>query len=181
MAQHWYAVRVKPRHEKRVSEIFGYKQIEPLLPLYRARNRWSDRMKEVELPLFPGYVFCKLDPMFRVPVLSTPGVIDIVRFGKEPAVIDAVEVAALKRLMASGLAPEPWPHLVPGERVEIDDGPLAGCAGVIIEVKKRLRLVLSVTLLHRSVLVELDRSWVTRIPQPTRLQSASSALLSPAH
>jgi transcription antitermination factor NusG len=156
----WFAVRVKSRHEKKVSATLEYKGLESLLPLYLARNTWSDRTQKVELPLFPGYVFCKTDRLNRVPILSTPGVIDVVRFGRDPAAVNPEEIAALQRLVSSGLLAQPWPRLEVGQPVEIDEGPLAGISGVVIEVKKRPRLVLSVTLLCRAVLVELDQSWV---------------------
>jgi len=138
--------------------------MEPFLPLYAARRRWSDRIRELQLPLFPGYVFCRFNPHSRTPVLSTPGVFGIVRFGQNLAGVDPHEISSLQHLMRSGLIAEPWPNLEVGEPVEIDDGPLAGCKGLIIEIKKRPRLVLSVTLLRRAVLVELDRQWVRRVP-----------------
>ena len=156
----WFAVSVKPRHEKSVSKILELKDLESLLPLYRARQRWSDRTKELELPLFPGYVFCRFDMAARVPVLNTPGVFDIVRFGREFVPVDSREIAALQQLMCSGLPSEPWPRLELGEPVVVEIGPLAGCQGVLVEIRKQMRLLLSVTLLGRSVSVEVDREWV---------------------
>ena len=149
--------------------IFDSKGMEPFLPLYAARHRWSDRTRELQLPLFPGYVFCRFNPHHRTPVLSTPGVFGIIRFGQTLASVDPEEISALQQLMRSGLIAEPWPKLEVGEAVEIDDGPLAGCKGFVIEIRKRTRLVLSVTLLSRSVLVELDRDWVRRVPAKSLL------------
>ena len=160
----WFVVQVKPRHEKAVSANFEYRGLEPFLPLYLARNKWSDRTREVQLPLFPGYVFCKFNPIRRTPILSTPGVFDIVRCGRDPVPVAPEEMSALQQLMRSGIPSQPWPHVEVGQPVEIEDGPLAGCQGVVVEIKKQVRLVLSVTLLHRAVLVELDREWVKRIP-----------------
>jgi len=163
----WFVVQVKPRHEKSVSASFEYRGFQPFLPLYLARNKWSDRTRDVQLPLFPGYVFCKFNPARRTPILSTPGVFDIVRCGRDPVPVDPTEISALQKLMRSGLLAQPWPHIEVGQPVEIEDGPLAGCQGVVVEIKKEVKLVLSVTLLHRSVLVELDREWVKRIsPRP---------------
>lgn len=158
----WFAVQVKPRHEKCVSTIFESKGLEPFLPLYSSRRRWSDRIRESQLPFFPGYVFCRFNPHRRAPVLSTPGVYSIVRFGNDLACVDPQEISALQLLMRSGLVAEPWPHLEVGEPVEVNDGPLAGCKGSVIEVKNQTRLVLWVTLLRRAILVELDRQWVKR-------------------
>lgn len=160
----WFAVRVKPRHEKNVSGILKGKGIDSLLPLYWARQRWSDRTKDVNLPLFPGYVFCNFDPAQRVPVVNTPGVFDIVRIGRVPAPVDPQEVAALQLLMRSGIASQPWPRLEIGDAVEVEYGPLMGCTGVLVEIKNRMRLQISVSLLCRAVLVEVDRECVRRIP-----------------
>jgi transcription antitermination factor NusG len=159
----WFAVRVKPRHEQAVAGIFEHKGLESCLPLYLARSRWSDRIRELRRPLFPGYVFCRFSPFRRAPILSTPGVFDIVRFGRDPAAVDPQQIASLQQLMHSGVPSQPWPYLEVGQFVEIEDGPLAGCRGVVVEIKKRYRLVLSLTLLQRAVMVELDRDWVKRV------------------
>ena len=129
-----------------------------LLPLYTARHRWADRRKVLQLPLFPGYVFCECNTGQRFAALQIPGVIDIVRCGSASAVIDPGEIQALKRLVASRWNAEPWPWLVAGKAVEIVAGALAGLTGTVIAHKNGLRLVLSVTLLRRSVLVEIDHA-----------------------
>ena len=167
----WFALFVRPNHEKSVSCFLAQKGIDQLLPLHRVRKRWSDRYKEVELPLFPGYVFGCFDPDSRVPVLNTPGVIDIVRNGRDLAAVDSSEIQALQALMQAGVPCQPWPYLEPGQLVEIESGPLAGLNGTVISVKKELRLVLSVKLLHRSVMAELDRDWV----RPAKRKLAASA------
>ncbi len=172
----WFAAQVKPKHEQNVSKILEYKGLEAFVPLYKARRQWSDRTRELHLPLFPGYVFCKFNPSRLGPVLSTPGIYDVVRFGRNLASLDPDEIFALQKLVHSGLASEPWPRLEVGQSVEIEDGPLTGCKGVVVELKKRARLVLSVTLLHRSVLVELDRNWVKSIPGLAKLGSLSCSL-----
>jgi transcription antitermination factor NusG len=159
----WFAVQVKPKHERNVSTLLEYKGLEAFSPLYQARRRWSDRVRVSPLPLFPGYVFCKFNPSQLAPILSTPGIYDIVRFGRTLAALDCDEMVALQNLMRSGLPSEPWPRLEVGQLVEIEDGPLTGCRGVIVEFKKLPRLVLSVTLLSRSVLVELDRNWIKSV------------------
>ena len=173
----WFAVQVKPRHEKAVSAILSYKGLQPFLPLHRARRKWSDRIQEVHLPLFPGYVFCKFDPSRRTPVLSTAGVYGAVRYGRELAPIDPEEINALQRLMKAGVPSEPWPLLEVGQEIEIDAGPLQGCRGILVEVRKRPRLVLSVSLLQRAVLVELDEDWVRQVkPRISPAQSCVRSL-----
>jgi transcription antitermination factor NusG len=159
----WFALRVRSRHEKLASSVLASKGYEQFLPLYRSRRQWTDRSKDVDLPLFPGYVFCRFSPKAGTGVLNTPGVVDIVGFGREYAVVEDTEIDALKRVVTSRLSCVPCEQEVAvGETVRIEDGPLEGLVGRVVDVKKSLRLVLSVTLLQRSVLVEMDRVWVTR-------------------
>jgi transcription antitermination factor NusG len=157
----WFALRVRSRHEKLAGTLLESRGYEPFVPLYRSRRKWSDRIKEIDLPLFPGYVFCRFDPETKGAILSTPGVVDIVGFGPHYAEVEESEIDALRRVCDNDLDCEPCDHVLTGNTVRIDDGPLAGLEGKVVEVKRSLRLVLSVTLLQRSVLVEIDRAWVT--------------------
>jgi transcription antitermination factor NusG len=139
------------------------KGIEEFLPLYASRRRWSDRYKSVELPLFPGYIFCRLEAERRLPLLIIPGVLHMVGAGKTPLPVEEAEIAALQVASESCLRAEPWPYLEAGQRVRLEDGPLTGIEGILIEARKHCRLVLSVTLLNRSVAVEIDRDWATPV------------------
>lgn len=159
----WYGLQVRPRFEKAVSEILKGKGYEEFLPLYRAKNRWSDRLKTVELPLFQGYLFCRMDVNRRLPVLTTPGVRSIVGCGKMPAPVDPEQMEAVFRLVRSGVAMLPWPYLREGQRVRINRGAMKDVEGLLISIKKQYRLVVSVTLLQRSVSVEIDRDAITPI------------------
>ena len=156
----WFAIRVKSRCEKMVASIAHHKGFEEFLPLYYCRRRRSDRFKTVELPLFPGYVFCRLDPQYRLPLLVSPGVLHFVGIGKIPAPIDDEEMSAIQCVLQSGSKVEPWPYLQVGQRVSVEYGPLAGVEGLLIEAHKQHRVVVSVTLLRRSVAAEIERDWV---------------------
>ena len=160
----WFAVRVRSNFEQMTAAALRGKGYEEFLPVYRARRRWSDRLKEVDCPLFPGYVFCRFDVENRLPVLVTPGVISILGMGKTPVPLDEGEIEAVRVIVRSGLVAGPWPFVRVGQAVYIEEGPLAGAEGVVIKVKGRYRLVASVTLLQRSVYVEIDREWVRPIP-----------------
>ena len=162
----WYAIRVKSRHEKLVGNMAHNRGFEEFVPLYRCRSRWSDRFSSVELPLFPGYVFCRLDPARRLPLLTIPGVLHIVGIGRIPASIDDTEIAVIQTALRSGLHPQPWPYLEVGQRVCLEEGPLAGLEGLLIEVRKQHRIVVSVSLLKRSVAVEIDRDWAKPLNTP---------------
>jgi transcription antitermination factor NusG len=157
----WFALRVRPRSEKAVAESLGGKGYEQFLPLCRQKRRWSDRVKEVQLPLFPGYVFSRFDVQKRLPILTTPGVMFVVSVGKVPGPIADSEIEALQILVRSRLQVEPWPFLHVGERVRIIGGPLTGAEGILTAMKGPSRLVVSITLLQRSVAVEIpeDCAW----------------------
>jgi transcription antitermination factor NusG len=160
----WYAFYVRPRHEKSVFSQLEARQQETFLPLYRTKNKWADRWKTVSLPLFPGYVFCRFDLANRFSLLSLPGVVDVVRLGSDPAPIDTDEIEAIQLIVNSGAYAEPYPHLAYGDRVQMRGGPFNGLAGTLMQVRNTLRLVVSLELLNRSVLVEIDRDWVVPFP-----------------
>lgn len=166
----WFALSVKCRYEKIVANFLDNKGYEWLLPLYKSRRRWSDRIKEIEVPLFPGYLFCRFDIYDRLPVLIIPGVQHIVGGTKLPTPIDIGEIEGLQAVARTGLAREPWPFLQVGDRVRIEHGSLAGVEGILLQTKGRHRLILSVTLLQRSVAVDIDSAWVDRVSaaQPVR-------------
>lgn len=132
------------------------KSYEWFLPLEKSRRRWSDRFKEIQQPLFPGYVFCRFDPFARLPILVIPGVIGVVGTGKTPIAIEDAEIANLQTIVESGLPRHPWPFLQIGEKARIEAGPLSGLEGILLGFKGSQRLILSITLLQRSVAVELD-------------------------
>src|SRR5947208_10499662 len=174
----WFAVQVKSTHEKRVTSLLQYQTYECFLPFYTSRRRWSDRIKSVELPLFPGYVFTRFTPADRIPILKTPSVISIVGIGGIPAPIDECEIAAIQRAVASGFGLSPHPFLQIGQRVRINGGSLYGLEGHISDVRKGDRVILSVTMLQRSVAVDVDSAWVTPIHTPRAHPSCTKALYS---
>lgn len=152
----WFALSTRSQREKMVASLLHSKGYEEFLPLYRSRHRWSDRMKQVEKPLFPGYVFCRFDVQNRLPILMTPGVRFIAGIGKTPLAVNDDEMIALQQVVQSGLQAEPWPFLQVGQRVRIERGALQGLEGILMGFKRPHRLVVSITLLQRSVAVELD-------------------------
>lgn len=159
----WFAIQVKTRHEKQVAQSIESKNIHTFLPLYASHRRWSDRTKELHVPLFDGYVFCQLDPCERMPVLVTPGVLHFVGIGKTPVPVEQSEIAAIQKLVQFGSVVRPWPFLREGERVRIDDGPLRNTEGILLRGVEADEVVVSITLLQRSVAVKVDRAWLTPI------------------
>jgi len=156
----WFALRVKPRWEKEVSRNLRCKGYAELLPSYVRENRWSDRIKQIELPLFPGYLFASFDPRRPLIVTSTPGVLSVVGFGGKALPLDPSEVAAIQATMRSRLPRKPWEHPHQGDRVRLIAGPLKGIQGVVCAVQGEDWLILSVTLLQRAIAVRVKSRWV---------------------
>jgi transcription antitermination factor NusG len=155
----WYAVAVRSNFERIVAQSLRQKDYEILLPAYLAKRRWSDRTKVVECALFPGYLFCRMDLRQRVPLLNTPGVASIVGVGGRAVPVEDSEIAAVQRIVESGLPVAPRPFLKAGQFVYINHGPLAGVEGIVVTSKNRSRLVVSVEMLQRSVTVEIESEW----------------------
>jgi len=140
------------------------KGYEDFLPMYSMRRRWSDRMKMVEMPLFPGYVFCRFDPGVRLPILKVATVMSVAGLGKTPEPIPDSEIVALQVVCKSGVEAIPCPYLTVGAKVRLTQGPLSGVEGILTEANAN-SIILSVTLLQRSVSVKVDREWI----EPVRI------------
>jgi transcription antitermination factor NusG len=159
----WFALSVTVRHEKIVSELLRNKGFETFLPLYKRRHQYFRRFREFELPLFPGYLFCRTNLTTRLPIMTTPGVIRIIGAGRTPIPVDNTEISSLRKAVEAGVAMSPHHYFQPGQIGRVRIGPLAGVEGVVVKAKHSLRLVLSVTLLQRAVMLEIDSSCVALV------------------
>lgn len=156
----WFAVTVKPQHEQTAEKGLAAKGFETYLPLYLAVRKWSDRTKTLQLPLFPGYVFCRFGRTDHTTVLRTPGVRTIVSFDGEPAPVPVSELDAVRQMLASGSLVEPWPFLEAGQRIRIASGPLSGMEGTLVETPESCRLVVNIEMFRRACAVRVDRGSV---------------------
>jgi transcription antitermination factor NusG len=154
----WYALYTCPRHEKRVVQQIEQHSISCFLPLYRSVRRWKDRRKELELALFPGYVFVRIALQDRLRVLQLASVVRFVSFNGYPLPLPQGEMEALMTGLRSGVRAEPHPYLTVGRRVRVKLGPLAGSQGILVRRKDKFRVVLSLELIMRSVAVEVDEA-----------------------
>jgi transcription antitermination factor NusG len=159
----WYASYTSANHEKRVAEQLAQRSIEYFLPLYHSVRRWKDRRTQLQLPLFPGYVFVRLALRDRLRVLQIPGVAKLVGFNGTPTALPVEEIEALKRGLACGVSAQPHPFLTVGRRVRVVAGPLEGLEGIIIRKKNRLRLIISLDLIHRAAAVEVEAADLQRV------------------
>jgi len=152
----WYAAYTRAHHEKSVSRQLELRSIESFLPLYEKLSRWKDRRVKVQLPLFSGYVFVRMAMEERLRVLQIPSVVCLVGFNGQPAALQEEEMEAMRNGLSGGLHAEPHPYLRVGRLVRIKSGPLAGLQGVLLRKKARYRFVLSLELIQRSLVVDVD-------------------------
>jgi transcription termination/antitermination protein NusG len=154
----WYAAWTRSRHEKAVAEQLDRKAVETFLPVYETVRQWKNGRHRVALPLFPGYAFVRIALRDRLEVLKVPGVVRLVGFNGAPTPLGDEEIEGLRRALAAGVRAEPHPFLTVGRRVRITAGPLTGHEGILVRRKGALRVVLSVELIQRSILVDADAS-----------------------
>jgi transcription antitermination factor NusG len=154
----WYAVYTFSRHEKQVVQQAESAGVDCFVPLYKSSRRWKDRRKELELALFPGYVFVRIGLSERVSVLRLPGVVQIVGFGGKPARLPEEEINGLRAGMTSHTPLHPHPYVKTGKKVRISGGPMAGLEGILLRRKSTCRVALSIDLIMRSVAVEVDEA-----------------------
>jgi transcription antitermination factor NusG len=159
----WFALQVRSRREPVVAAQLIEQGYECFLPLYKSVRRWSDRVKELEQPLFPGYLFSRFDFLNCRSLLMTPGVQQVLGNGRNPIPVEERELESIRQALGSGLPNQPWPYLQVGERVRVNYGGLNNLEGFLINFKGTHRVVLSVTLLQRSVALEIDLAWVTPV------------------
>jgi transcription antitermination factor NusG len=162
-APQWYAAYTRSHHAKCVAEQLQTRTVEHFLPLYETVRCWKDRRKQMELPLFPGYIFVRIPLQERLRVLVVPGVVRLVGFDNRPAALPDVEIEALRRVLGRGLRSEPHAYLTMGRRVRIVRGALAGMEGALVRKKGRVRLVLSIDLIRQSAMIEVDSADVAAI------------------
>jgi transcription termination/antitermination protein NusG len=177
----WFAIEVKQRYERFVAGILEEKQIAALSPFYVVRKQVSDKVRALEIPFFPGYVFGRFDPAKRMPVLTTPGVRRIVSIGKEPVALSDEEVHSVQLLLRSKSNVQQHPYLRLGSPVLIVRGPLAGLRGYLVEMKSSYRVIVSVTLIQRSIAAEVDISMLSADPSVAHVPPPASEVLAYAN
>ena len=172
----WFALQVHARKESFVASQLENQGIECFLPRYKSLRKWSDRMKEVELPLFPSYLFSRFDFQNRRPIVTTSGILQIVGNGRIAIPIADEEISAIQAAVRSGLPHQPWPFIEVGERVRVTYGTLAGLEGILVNFKGDHRVVLSVSLLQRSVALEVELAWLVPVREPREVASDNKVL-----
>jgi transcription antitermination factor NusG len=160
---YWYALYTCANHEKRIADQLEGRGIEHFLPQYESVRRWKDRRVRLKLPLFPGYVFVRLALRDRLRVVQIPSVVRFVGFNGIPAALPESEMEIMRSGLSHRWRAEPHPFLTVGRRVRITSGPFAGLDGVLKRKKSNLRVVVSLSLIQRSIAVDVDAADITHI------------------
>jgi transcription antitermination factor NusG len=160
LEQRWYAAYTSANHEKRVAQQAERRSLECFLPLYESVRRWKDRRVRLDLPLFPGYVFVRLNLRDRLKLLEIPGVARLVGFDGHPVPVPNEDIEIIRACLAGRHPMQPHRYVQRGQRVHVLSGPLAGMTGIVVRQKNCTRFVISFELLMRSVAVEMDEFMV---------------------
>ena len=151
----WFALRVKSNRERVTALALAGKGFEVFLPQYRSEGT------QLERPLFPGYLFSRFDAHNRLPILTVPGIVHIVGLGSTPCPVDDEELESVRLLVQSALPLNPNETYSVGAPIRVTAGPLAGAQGCITGLTKQ-RFAVTITLLQRSISVELKPEWIAR-------------------
>ncbi|HZP00850.1 MAG TPA: UpxY family transcription antiterminator [Terriglobia bacterium] len=181
VASPWCALYTRHQHEKLAARILSEKGFEVFLPLQTAIHKWSDRVKKLDVPLFPSYVFLKGGLERRLQIVTTPGILWFVGTGGRAGVIPNEEIEAIRRAVQSCPMVEPFPFVRCGDWVRVKSGPLEGIEGVLVRKKNGFRLVLSVEMLQKSAAVEIDAFSVERVPRRSNQPQPSANLSARGH
>jgi transcription antitermination factor NusG len=163
---YWYVVHVRSRHEFKVLGRLTKAGIDAFLPVVERLNKWKDRKKLVNFPLFPGYLFVHIHKIYdtMLAILKTPGVVRFIGIiPGEPEPVPEEQIISLKRIIESKESIDPYPYLKEGQRVRIRKGPLTGVEGILVEKAGQHSLVLSVDILRQAVSIKIDASDVESI------------------
>jgi len=154
----WFAVRTRPRHEKKVKRELSEKGIQSFLPMHRERRRWSDRAQWVELPMFSQYLFVRVPAggESRIRVLQTNGVVHFVGNSERGTPVPDEQVESLAAIVSHRISTTPHEFLSVGERVRIRGGALDGIEGILSAIRNDKSLVVSVDLIQKSVAIRID-------------------------
>ena len=164
----WYALKVQPRCEGRASEALAMKGYEVFSPTYSTKHRRNGLLVEKDVPLFPTYLFCRYNRTIPQRIVDSPGIVRFVGFGNSPLPIDDTEIDSIRTLYHSGVRAQPWQFISHGTRVRIVNGALAGVEGIFVQSKGAMRVILTITLLYRSLMVEVDGADIETVTEPKR-------------
>ena len=161
----WYALFVRSNQEKRVADCLHSLMVEHFLPCYASRRQWKDRRVTLEMPLFPGYIFVRLPLRERMKVLTIRQAVSLVGTKNSPSEISDSEIAGIRAGIEHGQA-KPHEYLEVGQRILITDGVMCGMEGILLTLRSRARVVISLQSIGRAFVVEVSASCVRPLVGP---------------
>jgi len=168
-ASRWHVCRTRSRAEKQVERLIAKAGFEVYLPVVERERQWSDRIRHIGFPLFPGYVFVRFRPDELLTVLRTPGVSSVLRQNGCPTPVREEELESVRVLVhganQTGVAPVPADFMDPGEDVLVVSGPFHGMRGRLLEERGSTRVVVQIWAMKQATSIELGRELVA----PARL------------
>ena len=162
-AKRWYAIYVRSNFEMKVYNSILQLEIEVFVPLIKTIRSWADRKKRVMIPLIPGYVFVKLDPLDISKVYGIKGIVRFVSSNNVPLIIPKDQIDAVKIMISGNLPIELVSKFIEGEKVEITTGPLRGLKGTIQHLARRTRFIIAIDIINRSIAVEINPIFIKKI------------------
>jgi len=163
LLRHWFAIYTRPKFEKKIDSELKKKGISSYLPLHTVCKVWSDRIKKIQEPLFPSYVFVYGNSVERYRALQTTGAVRMVSFNGQPVRIPSEQIDGIKKVLEHGYNPEPFQYFAVGDEVEVLYGPLKGLRGLFVEDRGKGRLAISIHGIQQSFAIEVERNKVKRI------------------
>jgi transcriptional antiterminator RfaH len=161
----WRVLHVVANHEKRVAQHLTARSLEHYLPLYAVRSKWTDRIVDLERPLFAGYVFVRFPSEARISVVSAPGVLRLLGSG----VGETVSVAEIERIregLASGCILRPHPTVSVGELVRVHRGVFAGVEGIVTELRHQCKVIIALAATKQCFSLEMDLDDIEVLRKP---------------
>ena len=167
---YWYAVYVRSHHEKKVYQLFLKKGIESSLPLIKTTRQWSDRKKKVEVPLFRGYVFVRIDiGIEKLNILKTDGVVKFIGIRNEPSRIQDEQIFWVHMMVEESNTVQNEKEIPVGQKVRVIAGPFKGVEGVVMRAGNQSRLVVVIESIMHAVSVEISPNYLENIKKQSIL------------
>jgi transcription antitermination factor NusG len=159
----WLVAYTKPKHEKLVKDELLKNNFETYLPLLKERRKWSDRKKWIEFPLFRSYIFIKTDPKNSLYLLKINGIVKIIQFGRKVASVRDKDLETIKKMITGGYKPRNENYFLKGNPVLVEDGPLKGLVGEVLEIENQNRLVIRIDAIQQSVSIKIEQGFLKLI------------------
>lgn len=161
----WHVLHVRSNFEKRVAQHLTVRGVEHYVPFYRERVKWTDRTVITERPLFSGYVFTRFLAESRITVITIPGVVRSLG-DDEGNLVSCADLDKIREGLASGLLLRPHPSVSVGAKVRIRAGIFAGVEGVVAELRKQSKVIITLAAVQQCFSLEIELGDIEVLKKP---------------